>query len=118
MPTLNEALRRRLVAKYGTNVNLEARSDVVADLLRNIADQLHVSAVQTSEYSKSKPSSYSRTYQQGYNKENYSRSEYSKYCKTSAGGSSAESFARLVAEIRPELDKLIIEKLRAEKKRE
>jgi hypothetical protein len=107
MPILSEDLRRRLVAKYGTDVNLEASSQVVSDLLRELASGLGEKVV----FEPGAVEAYDKTYTEGYNKEDYSRSSYIKYDRTD-GGIYEDIFENVFAEIRPELDKLIVEKLR------
>jgi hypothetical protein len=107
MPILSEDLRRRLVAKYGTGVNLEASSQVVSDLLKDLASGFAGKVV----FDPGSVMAYDKTYTEGYNKEDYSRSSYQRYDRTD-GGIYEDIFEKVFAEIRPELDKLVIDKLR------
>ena len=110
MPILSEDLRRRLVAKYGTGVNLEANSQVVSDLLKELASGIGDVAIDPGTVM-----AYDKTYTEGYNKEDYSRGSYQRYDRTD-GGIFEDIYENVVSEIRPELDKLIIDKLRVSEK--
>ncbi|HEX8451600.1 MAG TPA: hypothetical protein VF647_05865 [Longimicrobium sp.] len=106
MPTIDSSLRQRLVAKYGTSVNLEAGSPVASDILRDLVHEL------SADDSESEEAGYDKSYVEGYNRQDYTRTNYSRYDRTDdtvaeAGGE------QIGAEIRPELDRLIIERLRA-----
>lgn len=105
MPILNEELRRRLVAKYGTNVNLDTSSRAVSALLKELAADLLADPIGEAA------AGYQKTYTEGYNREGYSRADYTRYDRTD-GSIYEDLFDDLMTQIRPELDKLIVEKLR------
>jgi hypothetical protein len=107
MPTLDETLRRRLIAKYGTSVDLQSQSGVVSEVLRDVADQIQADALDLAVLQK-----YDKTYTEGYNREGYSRANYTRYDRTD-GDMYIKIFEEVIADVRPELDKLVIEKLRA-----
>jgi hypothetical protein len=111
MPILNEDLRRRLIAKYGTGVNLEANSQVVSDLLKELASGIGDQAI----LDPGTVMAYDKTYTEGYNKEDYSRGSYQRYDRTD-GGIFEDMYEDVLSNIRPELDKMIIEKLRVSDK--
>jgi hypothetical protein len=108
MPTLDEALRRRLIAKYGTSIDLQSQSGVLSEVLRDVADQIQAGAlVDLGALQK-----YDKTYTEGYNREGYSRGSYTRYDRTD-GDIYERIFEEVIADVRPELDKLVIDKIRA-----
>jgi hypothetical protein len=106
MPTLDESLRRRLIAKFGTTVNLESQSAVVSEMLHELATELRLPSGGLGGVD-----SYDKTYSEGYNKEDYSRGRYSRYDRTD-GGIYEDIYDDLITAIRPELDKLVVARLR------
>lgn len=100
MSSMNEELRRRLVARFGPSINLESNSSVIRELLDEI-DFLNPNIVADDQYD--------RTYTEGYNKEDYSKGSYSRYDKTN------DEWDESIRErIQPELDKLVVEGLRSQ----
>jgi hypothetical protein len=111
MPSLDDDLRKRLIAKFGTSVNLEAGTPVVRELLAEIAAEL-------AEGDNPPSPNYNKSYTEGYNKEGYMRADYNRYDKTYE---KTELIGYvdpqiLVAELGPELERLIssilVERLR------
>lgn len=102
MPTLNSEFKRRLLAQFGTT-NIEAKSELVAELLREIALEI--------ENPRLDPNGYDKTYTEGYNKGDYSKANYSKYDKTNA------PYEEIMNVILPELERLVVEKLREQRQK-
>jgi hypothetical protein len=109
MSSDNEGLRRSLVAKFGTAINFESEPGVLTEILNEIANE----RINLGGRFGGTNAAYDRTYTEGYNKEDYSKAEYNKYDKTN----NIENITReAILEIRPELDKLVLERIRAIKR--
>ena len=105
MPTLNDALRRRLAAKFGSTIDLKSESDIVSALLTEIAagfDDV------VTGFDPGIIAAYDKTYQEGYNKEGYSKQDYVKYDRTE----DHTIYEQVIQRIRPELEQLIRDNLR------
>lgn len=102
MPTINENLRKRLIAKYGTELNLESRDDLLNELIKEISAEAFIPIGLKDGYDKH--------YTEGYNKMDYSKSDYSRYDKTN--DFDFDIMKEVISDIRPELQKLLLEKIR------
>jgi hypothetical protein len=101
MPTLSNELRRRLISQFGAT-SFEGKSELVAELLREIALEIDTPHLD--------PNGYDKTYTEGYNKGDYSKANYSRYDKTNA------PYEEIMRVILPELERLVVEKLREQQK--
>jgi hypothetical protein len=111
MPTLDQALLRRLALKYGPTINLESDSEVLTEILRQLAAEEPAAE----EPKPGEPTeklvdlpSYDKTYTEGYNKENYSRSDYHRYDRTVSGAGLNDEGLNIV----PDADVTIVDRLR------
>ena len=92
---MDKDVQRRLIAKFGTNIDLEN-----PDLIGRLMAEINRDPVFDEK-------NYDKTYTEGYNKEGYDKANYSKYDKT------AHEFERSIKEvISPELDRYIVDSLR------
>jgi hypothetical protein len=128
MPTIDAKLHRRLIAKFGPTVDLRTNPGVIPELFAELSKTFKSLAVR----------SYDKGYSKGYDKENYVR-HYNRYDKTYdkqsyvkyQKGYDKESYVRSYTRkeyskkskgqyavspgnaITPELDRLIVQKMRA-----
>jgi len=117
MPTLDKALLHRLALKYGPTINLESDSEVLTELLRQLAaeepkaGEPAAGEPKPDEFTEKRIDlpSYDKTYTEGYNKENYSRSDYTRYDRTVSGASLNDEES---LHIPPEADVAIVDRLR------
>lgn len=100
MAGMDEDLRKRLLARFGPTLDLEARPEILSEILTEIGRESFDPRV----------AGYQKTYTEGYNKEGYSRANYSRYDRTD--DLAALVNRELVEQIRPEFDSFIVDRLR------
>jgi hypothetical protein len=97
MATLNDAVLIKLREKYGDSVQLTSGTPLLHDILTELGHLDPIGPL----------AGYDKTYTEGYNKEDYSRGDYHRYDRT------VDVYNDRIHEIQPEIDKLILERLKA-----